>query len=328
MRPIRPNATIDARRQAITPRRRFVTLRFGDGPRCARIPTMTMKKHFRNALAALCGVLIAGAVHAADWNAPQEPFALYGNTYYVGTGGISAVLITSKAGHILIDGASPDGPKQIVQHIRQLGFRVEDIRFILSSHEHADHAGGIAELQKLSGATVLASPEAVKVLRSGQPDKGDPQYANLPPLTPVANTRAVHDGEVVRFGPLAVTARFTPGHAKGAPGPAGGALEAGKTVDVVYADSLNPTTADGVRFDGNPGYPTARRDLERSMATVAALECDVLVSVHPEFSGLWERKAKQPQLGNAAFIDKDACRAYVDGARASLAKKLAAEAKG
>jgi metallo-beta-lactamase class B len=287
-----------------------------------------MKRQLRKALCALCGaILVAGAVQAADWNAPQEPFALYGNTYYVGTGGISSVLITSKAGHILIDGASPDGPKQIVQHIRQLGFRVEDIRYILSSHEHFDHAGGIAELQKLSGATVLASPEAAKVLRSGQPDKGDPQYVNLAPLTPVANTRAVRDGEVVKLGPLAVTAHFTPGHTKGATSWAWRATEGGKTVDVVYADSLNATTADGVRFDGNPGYPTARRDIERSMATVAALKCEVLVSAHPEFSGLWERKAKQPQLGNAAFIDKNACRDYAAGARAGLAKKLASEAK-
>jgi metallo-beta-lactamase class B len=287
-----------------------------------------MKKHLRNTFAAACGaILLAGAVKAADWNAPQEPFALYGNTYYVGTGGLSSVLITSPAGHILIDGASPDGPKQIVQHIRQLGFRVEDIRYILNSHEHFDHAGGIAELQKLSGATVLASPEAVKVLSSGLPDKGDPQYLNLQPAAPVANTRAVRDGEVVTLGPIAVTARFTPGHTKGGTSWTWRATEGGKTVDVVYADSLNAIASEGARFDRNPGYPTARRDIERSMAKVAALKCDVLVSAHPEGSGLWERKAKQPQLGNAAFIDRDACRSYVADARERLAKKLEADAK-
>jgi metallo-beta-lactamase class B len=285
-----------------------------------------MKPLRRTLAAALGAILTCAAVQAADWNAPQEPFALYGNTYYVGTGGISSVLITSKAGHILIDGASPDGPKQIVQHIRQLGFRVEDIRYILNSHEHGDHAGGIAELQKLSGATVLASPEALKVLRSGQPDKGDPQYVNLGPFARVASARAVRDGEVVKLGPLALTAHFTPGHTKGATSWTWRATEGGKTVDVVYADSLNATAAEGARFDGNPGYPTARRDIERSMATVAALKCDLLVSVHPEFSGLWERKAKQPQLGNAAFIDQEACRSYVADARQALAKRLASEA--
>jgi len=291
-----------------------------------------MKTHFRHLFAAaLCAAAFAAPAAGADWNGPQEPFALFGNTYYVGTAGLSAVLITSKAGHILVDGATPQAAAQIAQHIRQLGFRIEDIRFILTSHEHFDHAGGIAELQKLSGATVLASPEAVKVLRSGQPDKGDPQYTgpdgDLPPMTPVARVRAVRDGEVVKLGPLAVTAHFTPGHTRGGTSWTWRASEGGKTAGIVYADSLNAVAADGKRFDGNPGYPTARADIERSMATVAGLECDVLVSAHPEFSGLWERKAKQPQLGNAAFIDGNACREYVAKARERLHKRLELDGK-
>ncbi|WP_323140442.1 subclass B3 metallo-beta-lactamase [Massilia phyllosphaerae] len=291
-----------------------------------------MKTTLRHLLAAaLCASALTAPVLAADWNGPQEPFALFGNTYYVGTAGLSSVLITSKAGHILIDGATPQAAAQIAQHIRQLGFRVEDIRYILTSHEHFDHAGGIAELQKLSGATVLTSPEALKVLRTGQADKGDPQYTgpdgDLPPMTPVAKLRAVRDGEVVTLGPLAVTARFTPGHTRGGTSWTWRASEAGKTVDLVYADSLNAVAADGKRFDGNPGYPTARADIERSMATVEGLKCDVLVSAHPEFSGLWERKAKQPQMGNTAFIDGNACRAYVATARVRLQKRLELDAK-
>ena len=276
-------------------------------------------------LAALGALLLTGAAHAADWNGPQEPFALYGNTYYVGTAGLSAVLITSPAGHILVDGATPEAAQPIAQHIRQLGFRVEDVRYILSSHEHFDHAGGIAALQKMSGATVLASPAAQDVLRTGQADKGDPQYKDLGPMTPVAHTRAVRDGEVVKLGPIAVTAHFTPGHTRGGTSWTWRATEGGKTVDVVYADSLNAVSSDGVSFSRNPGYPAARADIERSMATVAAFKCDVLVSAHPEFSGLWERKAKQASLGNAAFIDPDACRKYVAAARKRLESKLATE---
>ena len=282
-----------------------------------------MKTH---RLAAVLGaVLLAGAAHGADWNGPQAPFALYGNTYYVGTAGISAVLITSKAGHILIDGATPEAAQPIARHIRQLGLRVEDVRYILSSHEHGDHAGGIAALQKMSGATVLASPAAEKVLRTGLPDKGDPQYKNLDPMTPVAKTRAVRDGEVIKLGAIAVTAHLTPGHTRGGASWTWRAMENGKTVDIVYADSLNAVSSDGVSFSRNPGYPAARTDLERSMVTVAGFKCDVLVSAHPEFSGLWERKAKQASMGNAAFIDPDACRKYVAAARERLAKKIADE---
>jgi predicted alpha/beta superfamily hydrolase/glyoxylase-like metal-dependent hydrolase (beta-lactamase superfamily II) len=282
-----------------------------------------MKKSICLAAALTLGVSIAAA--AADWAAPQEPFALYGNTYYVGTGGISAVLITGPAGHILIDGGPTGSSAQIAEHVRKLGFRVEDIRYILNGHEHFDHAGGIAPLQKMSGATVLGSPASVSVLRSGQPDKRDAQYPSLQAMTPAAKTRAVRDGEVVKLGPLAVTARFTPGHTLGATSWTWQSAEGGRTLNMVYGDSLNALAADGRSFSKNPLYPNARADVERSIATVEALDCDVLVSAHPEQSDLWDEKARQAQLGNAAFVDRDGCRKYAAKARATLAKVLAAE---
>lgn len=263
---------------------------------------------------------------AADWYGPQDPFPLYGNTYYVGTAGISAVLITSSAGHILVDAGGPKAADQVVAHIRKLGFRVEDIRYILNSHAHQDHAGAIAAVQKLSGATVLAGPAAVPVLASGQPDRADAQYPNLTAMAPIAHLRAVRDGETIQLGPLAVTAHFTPGHTKGGSSWTWKAEENGRTVNVVFADSLNALAADGLRFSANPLYPQARADVERSFAIVEALPCDVLVSAHPEGGGLWERKAKQAALGNAAFIDANACRQYVVKARATLAQTLSAEA--
>jgi predicted alpha/beta superfamily hydrolase/glyoxylase-like metal-dependent hydrolase (beta-lactamase superfamily II) len=284
-----------------------------------------MKRSLYLAAAVTLGASITGAAIAADWFAPQEPFAVYGNTYYVGTGGISAVLITSPAGHILIDGGPSGSAPQIAEHVRKLGFKVEDIRYILNGHEHFDHAGGIADLQKMSGATVLGSPSSVDVLRSGQPDRRDPQYPNLQAMTPIANIRAVHDGEVVKLGPLAITARFTPGHTPGATSWTWRSSEGGRTLNVVYADSVNAVVADGRSFSRNLLYPHARADVERSIATVESLNCDVIVSAHPEGSDLWEKKARQAKLGNAAFIDRDGCRKYADKARATLAKTLATE---
>jgi metallo-beta-lactamase class B len=269
----------------------------------------------------LGGVSTSTAAGMMEWLAPQDPFPIYGNTYYVGTHGISAVLITSPAGHILIDGGPPGAADQIAAHVRALGFRVEDIRYILNGHDHFDHAGGIGALQKMSGAEVLGSPASVAVLKSGQPDKRDAQYPNLEPLAPVANTRAVRDGDVVRLGPLAVTAHFTPGHTPGATSWTWQSTQGGKTMRMVYADSLTAIAADGRSFSRNPLYPNARADVERSIATVEGLECDVLVSAHPEYSDLWERQA------HAAFVDRDACRKYAAAARAWLAKTLAAEAQ-
>jgi metallo-beta-lactamase class B len=284
-----------------------------------------MMKHTRLALATAGLVTCLQPAAANDWNTPQEPFALYGNTYYVGTHGLSAVLITSPQGHILIDGGSEKSAPQIVRNMRRLGFKVEDIRFILNSHAHFDHAGGIAELQRLSGAEVLVGSAAVPVLASGQADKGDPQYTDLQPMAPTARVRAVADGDVVKLGPLAVTMHATPGHTQGGASWTWNAVEGGRTAHMVYADSLNAIAAGPFRYRGHRAYPTARADLERSIATVAGLPCDVLVSAHPEGSDLWQRYARRAARGNAAFIDTTACRTYADKARARLATQLAKE---
>jgi metallo-beta-lactamase class B len=285
-----------------------------------------MKNTLRFTAAATLGLFLVTA-DAADWFAPQDPFPVYGNTYYVGTGGISAVLVTSPAGHVLIDGGPSGASAQIAEHIRKLGFKVEDIRAILIGHDHFDHAGGIADLQKMSGAAVLGSPASVEVLRTGQPDKRDPQYPSLQAMTPAANTRAVRDGEVVRVGPLAITAHFTPGHTIGATSWTWRSSEGGRTMIMVYGDSLTSVAAQGRSFSRNPLYRNARADIERSIAAVESLECDVLISAHPEFSDVWERKAKQAELGNAAFVDRDGCRNYAAKARAWLNKTLVSEEK-
>jgi len=285
-----------------------------------------MMKHTSLALAAAGLVACLQPAAANDWNTPQKPFALYGNTYYVGTHGLSAVLITSPQGHILIDGGSEKSAPQIVRNMRQLGFKVEDIRFILNSHAHADHAGGIAELQRLSGAEVLVGSAAVPVLASGQADKGDPQYTDLQPMAPTARVRAVADGHVVKLGPLAVTMHATPGHTQGGASWTWDAVEGGRTAHMVYADSLNAIAAGPFRYRGHPSYPAARADLERSIATVAGLPCDVLVSAHPEGSDLWQRYARRAARGQVAFIDTNACRTYADKARARLAAQLTKEA--
>lgn len=279
-------------------------------------------------VAILAAALCAQAQSATDWNDPQEPFVVYGSTYYVGVRGLSSVLITSDAGHILIDGGSQESPRQIAQHIRQLGFKLEDIKYILNSHEHFDHAGGIAELQRLSGATVLSSVLGEQVLRTGLTSKGDPQYTDLPASMPAsANTRAVRDGERIELGPLSVTAHYTPGHTQGGMSWSWRSAEGDRAANLVYADSLNAMAAKPFRYSGTPAYPNARADVERSIATIAALPCDILISAHPDASGLYERQAKQATLGNAAFIDRKACADYAARARGVLQRTLDTEAE-
>jgi metallo-beta-lactamase class B len=257
------------------------------------------------------------------WSAPQAPFKVAGNTWYVGTHGLSSLLITSPEGHILVDGGIPEAAPQILAHIRELGFDPKDVRYILNSHEHFDHAGGIPALWRATGAVVLGSVKSEPVLRTGRQDKGDPQYEDgMPPQQPIANTRVVRDGDVVKVGPLALTAHYTPGHTQGGISWTWRETLDGRTVSMVYADSLTPLAAGSFRYTGDKRYPTARADVEKSIATIAGFDCDILVTPHPEASDLWGRKEK------GDFVDGNACRAYAEKGRARLQEILEKEAKG
>src|SRR5690606_5898688 len=150
-----------------------------------------------------------------EWNTPQAAFRLFGNTFYVGTAGLSAVLVDTGDGLILLDGGLPQSASLIDASIRRLGYRTEDVRLILNSHAHFDHAGGIAALQRLSGAVVVASESGARALERGMPADDDPQFALMERFPAVRSVRTVRDGEAVRLGNTAITAHLTPGHTPG-----------------------------------------------------------------------------------------------------------------
>ena len=153
--------------------------------------------------------------NCAEWNAPQAPFRLFGDTYYVGTHGLSAILITSPGGHILIDGGLMESAPLIAASIRTLGFRLDDVRVILNSHVHYDHAGGIAALQRMSGAEVFASASSVSVLQQGTVGRDDPQFGEATPIAAVARVREIPANDTVRAGALVMRALRTAGHTPG-----------------------------------------------------------------------------------------------------------------
>src|SRR5688500_18546918 len=142
----------------------------------------------------------ANCANCAAWNQPQAPVRIHGNTWYVGTRGLTALLITSPEGHVLIDGALPNSAPLILANVRALGFDIRDVRLILNSHVHYDHAGGIAALQRASGARVAASRPSAPVLERGTSAAGDPQHGELLDFPPVRNVRRVADGETLRVG--------------------------------------------------------------------------------------------------------------------------------
>lgn len=261
----------------------------------------------------------------AEWNAHQRPFQIHGNTYYVGPRGLGAVLVTSPEGHVLIDGALPESAPLIAENIRALGFRVEDIRLILNSHAHFDHAGGIAALQRASGAEVAASPPSRLVLLRGEAGPDDPQYGEVLSFPAVERVREIADGETLRVGPLALTAHFTPGHTPGGTTWTWRSCEGDHCVDLVYADSQTPISADEFKFTRSERYPSAIADFERGHAVLEGLSCDILVTTHPGASRLWERLEAREQGAADALVDPDACRRYAANAREQLARRVERE---
>lgn len=284
-----------------------------------------------------CSLLIGVAavtalpVHGEEpsWYQSQKPFRVYGNTYYVGTRGLSAILITSPRGNILIDGTMQRNAPLIEANIRALGFRVEDIRVILNSHAHFDHAGAIAELAGASGAQVRASAAGARALMAGGNDPEDPQFGEASHYPPIAHVSVVPDGGKVNVGSVELTAHYTPGHTPGSTSWTWRSCEDGRCLAMVYADSLTAISADGFRFSDDATHTHRVEDFRRSLETIAALPCDILMVPHPDAVGFMDKasgrdRGQQPN----PLIDPDACHAYAAAAGLRLEARLAREQQG
>ena len=268
---------------------------------------------------------LAIAASPADlqrFNAPHEPFKVFANTYYVGTEGLSSILITSDFGHVLIDGGLPSSAPQIAANIEKLGFRITDVKAILQSHAHPDHVGGIAELQKLSGASVYARRPADDVMRTGKLPAVDPQFASKGTKIPtVANLWIVHDDQLLGVGSNRFRALATPGHTPGGTSWTWESCEGKDCLQFVYADSLSPVSAGKYRFSD---HPEVLAQFEQSFKTLEGLKCDVVLSPHPEVSDVFGR-AQQAAGKAEALKDADGCKKYVAGFREQLQRRLTEE---
>lgn len=256
------------------------------------------------------------------WNEPQDPFRIHGNTWYVGTAGLSSLLIETDDGLILIDGGLPQSAALIDANIRNLGFDTHSVKAILISHAHYDHAGGLAALQRLTGATVFASQASQETLLAGRLSEDDPQYiansdsGSFPPLRQVV---AVGDGEVVTVGSVDVKAVYTPGHTQGSTTWTWQSCALNVCYDVVYADSMTAVSAQGFKFTESG----AADELVASAGIIADLDCDILLSPHPFFFGMQDKLERLDQ-GNP-FVNNVGCLVYADTSLQWLEQRLQAE---
>jgi metallo-beta-lactamase class B len=297
--------------------------------------TPPLARHAVPALLALALGVEASAVQAAPpepaptcpddagWSDPTPPRKVFGNTWYVGTCGISALLITGDDGHVLIDGATPEAGPMIVESIRTLGFDPRDVRVLLNTHEHIDHAGGLAAIQQATGAPLRARRPGLIALRKGDMDMRDPQVPfRMPGFPPVPVIETLADNAVVRVGAVEIQTHATPGHSLGGTSFTWTSCEGETCHAMAFADSLSAVAPDTYRFSDPANSPAFATMLRGTFDTVAALPCDILVSPHPVASRLWYRLGDAP---SEPLVDATACKRYAEAGARRLDARLDTE---
>ncbi|MBB6185891.1 subclass B3 metallo-beta-lactamase [Rhodanobacter sp. MP7CTX1] len=261
----------------------------------------------------------------ASWTTPIKPFRIYGNSFYVGSKGLSAVLVTSPQGHILIDGTLKQNAPLIEANIRAAGFKLSDIKAIVNSHAHSDHAGALAQLAKDTGAPVYASRAGALALRLGGKDPQDPQYDGNVKFPPV-DAKVVADLGHVRVGDLDLVGHATPGHTPGSMSWTWQSCEKGKCLHMVYSDSLTAITNGTYRYTDDVSRPQRVEQFRQSIAKIRGMPCDILMTVHPEASDFPGRampdvSGRRPK----GLVGTSACRRLADQATQTLDSELADE---
>ena len=253
-----------------------------------------------------------------SWNQPVEPFRIVGNIYYVGASDIASYLITSSQGHILIDGGFVETAPMIRDNIRKLGFKVEDVKFLLNSHAHFDHAAGLAQLRQWTGAQFVASrADGDQIARGGH---NDPMWGDKYLFPPTKADRIIADGDTVTIGDTVLTAHLTPGHTKGCTTWTTTAEDNGRRYNVVFLCSVS---APGYKLVDNPNYPNIVSDYRRTLAYLNTLPCDVFLGAHASMYRMTEKRAAQKaDPTRNPFIDPQEFRRFLAAAQRDFEAEL------
>lgn len=252
-----------------------------------------------------------------SWRQPMAPLRIADHTWQIGTEGLTALLVITDAGAVLIDGGMPQAADALLANMQRLDVAPADLRLLLSSHAHADHAGPFAALKRRTGARLVANAESSVLFARGGSD--DLHFGDEITYPPVDTDRIVMDREVVSLGGTDFTVHFMPGHTPGSVAWTWTDTRDGRPVRIAYADSLS---APGYTLHDNPRYPRLVEDYRRTFDVVRALPCDLLLTPHPEGSG-WDYAA-----GDKAGAKAMTCAAYAQAAKARFEAQLAEEQAG
>jgi metallo-beta-lactamase class B len=274
-------------------------------------------------LTLLCTASAAGQAseEARARNQSVEPYRVVGNVYYVGASDVTSFLIVTPAGHILLDSGFAETVPLIKRNVARLGFRLEDVKILINSHAHYDHAGGLAQLKRETGAQLAASEADAALLAAG--GRGDFQWGDQLSYEPVKADRTLRDGDRVTLGGVTMTARLTPGHTKGCTTWTMRVREGGKSYAAVFVGS---TTVPGYKLVGNPTYPGIAADYARSFRVLKRLPCDVFLASHGNFYSMLD-KAKLLAHGERRnpFIDRHGYRTFLAETEKAFREQLRRE---
>jgi metallo-beta-lactamase class B len=298
-------------------------------PAAVRIPVRISRRRW---LALFGAAVIVAVAVGSQWRAsirrnrsvPDEPIRIAGNLYYVGATGVTAFLLTGPEGHVLIDGGYPETAPLIIASIAKLGFDIRDVKVLLNSHAHFDHAGGLRELQEASGAQLwISEGDAELIARGGAGDRtfGPMRHLGMGRFPAPRVDHRFRDGDTIRLGPLALTAHVTAGHTPGCTSWSVPVQHGGRELLAVSICSLSLLPF--MRFED----PALRADFERSFRTLRSLPADLFLGPHGSF---FDMERKRRDAGNASdpadpFIDREGYLRYIDEAEQKFRDKLAVE---
>lgn len=251
-----------------------------------------------------------------SWLTPIQPLRISDHVWQIGTANITSLLVKTSEGAVLIDGGMPQVAAMLLANMKQLGVAPGELRYILHSHAHADHAGPLAAVRRATGAALVSNAESAALLARG--GSNDIHFGDDIVFPPVQADRLLQDGEQVKLGGMVFNVAFTPGHTPGSMSWTWTDTREGKPVRIAYADSLS---APGYQLVGNAAYPKLMEAFRRSAAVVRQLPCDLLLTPHPEQSGWDYANAARP---HPKPIN---CAAYADAAEARWQQQIEEQAK-
>ena len=264
----------------------------------------------------------ASAAQPPSWTQAVKPFRIAPRLYYVGTEGLAAYLVTSRAGAILIDGTLPENAPLIERNIEAVGVTPTSVKWIVSDHAHSDHVGALARLKRDTGARFAASAGDRMALERGRP-RGDTDYDQAEfGFPPVKVDRVIHDGESVSVGDAVLTAHLTPGHTPGCTSWTTTIEDGGRRLRVIFLCSL---TVAGNRLVGNRAYPAIAADYQATFARLSKMRADIVLTSHPDvdIADVLGREARVEAGDRDAFVDPKALPEIVARSRRDFAAALA-----